>query len=442
MSLITGVARTLRAENSTITLVTIDLDFKTPISADTNVCCISRLFSSLWDSVNLRVPDLEYASKEGLLFIPRLVKQNKLNNMFANQDKESIAVLLPFSQLGRPLKLEVGVPGMLNTLQFVDDPDAIKDLKEEEVEIVVKALGLNFVDIIIAMGQISDTVLGAEYSGVVTRVGKNVTRCKPGNRVVTWRVECHNNYVQNPESIVQLIPDDISYESAASIPIIYCTVYYSLYHVARLQKGESILIHSAAGGVNQAAIILAKHLGANIFTTVEKKNLIIEQYGIPNDHIFYSRDLGFVKGIMRMIDKHGVDVVLNSLAGEALRETWHCIAMFGRFVELGKKDMVGNTGLDMAPVLCNVTFSSVNLYGIYRQNILLASKIFEEVMSLMRQGILREVTPIKIYKFSEMEDAFRFMQAGKHAGKIVFKPSNEDLVPVRSLQRLLRLVWI
>lgn len=450
MSLITGVARTLRAENSTITLVTIDLDFKTPISADTNVCCISRLFSSLWDSVNLRVPDLEYASKEGLLFIPRLVEQNKLNNMFANQDKKSIAVSLPFSQPGRPLKLEVGVPGMLNTLQFVDDPDAIKDLKEEEFEIEVKALGLNFVDIIIAMGQISDTVLGAECSGVVTRVGKNVTRCKPGNRVVTWRVGCHKDYVQNPESIVQLILDDISYESAASIPIIYCTVYYSLYHVARLQKGESILIHSAAGGVGQAAIILAKHLGANIFTTVgtqAKKNLIIEQYGIPDDHIFYSHDLGFVKGIMRMTDGRGVDVVLNSLAGEALRETWHCIAMFGRFVELGKKDMVGNTGLDMAPFLRNVTFSSVNLYGIYRQNILLASKIFEEVMSLMRQGIIREVTPIKIYKFSEMEDAFRFMQAGKHVGKIVFKPSNEDLVPVCSLQRLFKVgldltIWI
>ena len=148
-----------------------------------------------------------------------------------------------------------------------------------------------------------------------------------------------------------------------------------------------------------------------------------------------------------MTNGRRVDVVLNSLSGEALRETWHCIAMFGRFVELGKKDMVGNTGLDMAPFLRNVTFSFVNLYGIYRQKILLTSKIFEEVMSFMCQGIIREVTPIKIYKFSEMEDAFRFMQAGKHAGKIVFKASNEDLVPVRSLQWLFKVgldltIWI
>lgn len=432
-NLITGLARTIRSENSTISLATLDLDFKVPISADENVRCISRIFSSLWNTKSTSVPDLEYAVKEGVLFIPRLVEQEKLNNMFANQAKKSMTLLLPFSQPGRPLKLEIGVPGMLNTLQFVDDPDATTELKGEEVEIEVKASGLNFVDIMIAMGQISDSILGAECSGVVTKVGSNVTRCKPGNRVVTWRLGCHKNYVRNPESIVQLIPDNITYEIAASIPVIYCTAYYSLYHVARLQPAESILIHAAAGGVGQAAIILAKHLGAEIFATVgsqEKKNLIIEQYGIPDDHIFYSRDLSFAKGIMRMTNGRGVDVVLNSLAGEALRETWHCIAMFGRFIELGKKDMVGNTGLDMAPFLRNVTFSSVNLYGMYSHNISLASKIFEEVMSLMRQGIIRVVTPIKIYGYSQMEDAFRFMQAGKHVGKIVLKPRNEELVPV------------
>lgn len=444
-NLITGLARTIRAENSAISLTTLDLDFKTPISAQTNAQCISRLFSSLWNTESARVPDHEYALKEGLLLIPRLVERDKLNDMFANQAKTSITVPLPFSQPGRPLKLEVGVPGMLDTLQFVDDPDATTEVKGEEVEIEVKASGLNFVDIMIAMGEISDTVLGAECSGVVTKVGNKVTRCKLGDRVVTWRVGCHKNYVRNPESMVQLIPGNITYENAASIPIIYCTVYYSLQHVARLEKGESILIHAAAGGVGQAAIILAKYLGAEIFATVgtqEKKSLIVEQYGIPEDHIFNSRDLSFSKGIMRMTKGRGVDVVLNSLVGEALRETWHCIAMFGRFIELGKKDMVGNTGLDMAPFLRNVTFSSVNLYGIYRHNIPLASKIFDEVMSLMRQGIIRVVKPIKIYNYSEMEDAFRFMQAGKHVGKIVLKPSNENLVPVCSLQRLSRLVLI
>ena len=155
MNIITGLARTLRTE-STISLVTLDLDFKTPISADTNAKCISRLFSSPWNTESPRIPDLEYTSKEGLLFIPRLVEQDELNDMF-DQAKKSITVLLPFSQPGRPLKLEVGVQGMLNT--FVDDPDATTELKEE-VEIEVKALGLNIADIMITMGQVS--VLGAE----------------------------------------------------------------------------------------------------------------------------------------------------------------------------------------------------------------------------------------------------------------------------------------
>ena len=145
----------------------------------------------------------------------------------------------------------------------------------------------------------------------------------------------------------------------------------------------------------------------------------MEKYGILDDHMFYNRDLSFAKGIMRMTKGRGVDVVLNSLAGEALRETWHCIATFGRFIKWGKKDMVGNTGLDMALFLRNVTFSSVNLYGIYEHIIPLASRIFENVMSLMRQGIIQAVQPITIDKYSQMEDAFRFMQAGKHVGKVI-----------------------
>jgi NADPH:quinone reductase-like Zn-dependent oxidoreductase len=127
-----------------------------------------------------------------------------------------------------------------------------------------------------------------------------------------------------------------------------------------------------------------------------------------------------------------VDVVLNSLAGEALRETWHCLAMFGRFVEIGKKDIVGNTGLDMAPFMKNLTFFCVNLVGIYRHNIPLASRLLSDIMDLVHQGVIRPITPITVYPFSQIESAFKLMQLGKHVGKIVLKPSNDDRVPVSS----------
>ena len=117
-------------------------------------------------------------------------------------------------------------------------------------------------------------------------------------------------------------------------------------------------------GLGQAALQLAKNIGAEIFVTVgstEKRRLLIDEYDIPEDHIFNSRDTTFAKGILRITNGRGVDVVLNSLAGEALRKTWECIAMFGRFIEVGKKDILANSGLEMMPFLRNVTFASVNL---------------------------------------------------------------------------------
>lgn len=355
--------------------------------------------------------------------------------MLDDLNVDPVAELVPFKQADRPLKLEIGVPGMLDTLHFIDDTHVAIPMAHDDVEIEVHASGLNFVDIMVAMGQISDSMLGAECSGVVRRVGEGVTKFRSGDRVMTWLLGCHQTYVRNPEAMFQRIPETMSFEVAASIPTIYCTVYHALFDAARLRQGESILIHAAAGGVGQAAIILSQYLGAEIFVTVgseEKKALLMEKYTIPEDHIFNSRDLSFAKGVMRMTDGRGVDVILNSLAGEALRQTWHCIAMFGRFVEIGKKDIVGNTGLDMSPFMNNVTFTSVNLLGIYRHNVPLASRIFQDVVDLMHKGVVCAVEPLTVYDYSQMEVAFRTMQAGKHMGKIVLKPHDEDMVPVSS----------
>ncbi len=202
----------------------------------------------------------------------------------------------------------------------------------------------------VAMGQIPDATLGFEASGIVSRLGSAVTRFKVGDHVCTIGKGTHRTIFRGKEILFQLIPEGMSFEEAASLPLISCTAYRALVDIARIRKGQSILIHSAAGGVGQAAIQLAKHYDAEIFATVgsdEKKKLVTEVYGVPEDHVFYSRDLSFSKGIMRMTKGRGVDIVLNSLSGEALRETWHCIAPFGTFVEIGIKDILSNSGLDM-----------------------------------------------------------------------------------------------
>ena len=169
-----------------------------------------------------------------------------------------------------------------------------------------------------------------------------------------------------------------------------------------------------------------------IFDTVgseEKRKLIYEEYNIPHDHIFNSRDLSFAKGVMRMTDGRGVDCILNSLAGEALRQTWHCIAPFGSFVEIGLKDILSNTGLDMQPFLQDASFTFINLKRVMTGDPDLLAELLREIFSLLGRGILKPVTPITVYPLSDMEAAFRLMQMGKHRGKLALSWGGGDVVP-------------
>jgi NADPH:quinone reductase-like Zn-dependent oxidoreductase len=174
-------------------------------------------------------------------------------------------------------------------------------------------------------------------------------------------------------------------------------------------------------------------IGAERFVTVgtaKKKKFLMEQYAIAGDHIFSSRDTSFARGIMRMTNNKGVDVILNSLAGEALRQTWHCVAMFGRFIEIGKRDMVVNSRLDMAPFLRHVTFASVDLEAIFYHRMSHGARTLSKIIDMFRRKLLDPITPITIFPMSEIEAAFRLMQAGKHTGKIVVTPKPEDQVKV------------
>lgn len=427
-NLIVGLARSIRAENPDVRLATFDLSSVTPESAG-HIYNVVRFISATQPGLSFHSRDFEFVERNGKVFISRLQQYKPISQVVGPHDRQS---MIPFYESKSPLKLEIRTPGLLDTLQFAEDLEVRQPLLDDEVEIEVKATGLNFHDIMVAMGKVSGA-LGNECTGMVIRVGQNVTRFKIGDRVWTGTLGAYKSRVRSHESLFQLMPDGMSYETGASLVMVYMTAYYSLFDIARIQKGESVLIHAAAGGVGQAAIILAKTCGAEIFVTAgseTKKRLLIDHYGIPEDHIFNSRDLAFAKGVMRLTNNRGVDVILNSLTGEALRLSFHCLAMHGRFVEIGKTDILGNTGLDMAPFLRNVTFSSVDLALILEVDIPTASRIFADMAALLRKGTLKEIHPITVYDYSEIEKAFRIMQAGAHVGKIVLKPTKDSLVPV------------
>lgn len=285
----------------------------------------------------------------------------------------------------------------------------------------------------VVMGQIPDALLGFDAAGVVLRVGSSVTKFRVGDAIAMCGHGAHRTVHRAKADYCAHIPEGLTFEQAATIPVVHATAWYGLVYLARVRAGQTILIHAAAGGVGQAAIQLSQHFGLEVFATVgseAKRELLREAYGLADDHIFNSRDLSFSDGVKRMTNGRGVDVVLNSLAGEALRQTWHCIAPFGYFIEIGLKDILANTRLDMRPFLQDATFSFFNLNHIEREQPALMAQIIEGAFDFLRRGITRPVTPLVTYPINEVETAFRLMQTGKHIGKIALSFDAESIIPV------------
>lgn len=316
-----------------------------------------------------------------------------------------------------------------------DDPSALQELDLDTVEVEPRAFGLNFRDVMVSMGQLNSELMGFECAGFVTRVGRSAAEqgFKSGDRVAMLLRGFYGNLTKAHWTSVAKIPANMSFEIAASLPVSFCTAYLSLYNTAMLRKGETILIHAATGAFGQAAVILAKHLGAEIFVTVgteAKRDFVIKTYGIAPDHIFNSRDISFAAGILAATQGRGVDVVLNSLAGQLLQESFNCVAPFGRFLEIGKRDLEQNSHLAMGSFTRSISFTSIDLLTFSEFKPYEINEVFKNVIRLYEEGVIVPVDPITVYSVTEIEKTFRLMQAGKHMGKIVITMAPDDLVPV------------
>jgi NADPH:quinone reductase-like Zn-dependent oxidoreductase len=259
--------------------------------------------------------------------------------------------------------------------------------------------------------------------GVIRRMGPDTEESglQVGDRVCGASTGRYSSTSQGHWTSYVKIPDDMSFEWAATIPVGYSTAYHSLFHIARLQKGESVLVHAAAGGFGQAAVVLAQWKGAEVFATCSsetKRDLLAEQYDIPLDHI------------MALTNGKGVDVVVNSLAGALLKATWDCIARFGRFIEVGKIDMEASRRVDMTPFRRCATFASVDLMQLREYNRPLSHEALVESIKIIHGRGKPPALPITEFSISDVEKAMRLMQAGKHMGKLVLVPGTEDLVKV------------
>ncbi len=426
-ALINGMARSARNENDQLNLTTMD------VSQEAGPAEIVRYIKQVLTSSN---QEDELVARHGTLFVPRIEVDDRLNAKLPCNIRHE-AQLKHFGQEG-PLSLKIGKVGLLETLAFGLDEEIVDtDLAEDDVEIEVKASAINFRDIAASTGIIDDFRLGDECSGVVVRTGSNVSQDQfsAGDRVVAFRPGqgAHRTIVRNHWTQCHRLDNTISFANAAAFPLVMTTAYYALMDLARLQKGETVLIHAAAGGVGQMAVQLAQMVGAKVFATCgsePKRDLLKSAYGLKDDQIFSSRDASFAKDVMTATEGKGVDVVLNSLAGELLHLTWSCMARFGRFIEIGKREIHENASIAMDQFRKNVLFASADLITIWEHNKPVSQRLLKDAFSLLEAGKVKLPETVLELPYSAAERGFRLLQMGKHTGKIVLVPHKEDLVPV------------
>lgn len=426
-ALSTGFLRTIRSEMTNRRIVNLSLeDSCSDITVSARA--IGEVFQRSLDTV---LKEVEYIFRDRDIMIGRLIEEKDANDALNSIVHPSIRYEKWCD--GPPLKFDVGRPGTLDTLRFIEDDVAQQELDADQIEIAARAWGLSFRDVFIALGRLEEDDFGLDAAGYITKVGSNCQSFKPGDRVVMLKCGLMRQYARSHRLEVIKIPDSMTFEDAASVPGPAATAYYCLVKIARLKKGERVLIHSAAGATGQLMVQMAQWIGAEVFVSVSnhEKKAFLTSVGVEEDHIFYSRDTTFAQGIRRMTNEHGVDVVVNSLSGEKLQATWECMAPFGRFIEIGKSDINENSSLPMGYFRKNVSFHAVDLRHFFSINKEIVQELLVEMTRLISCGIITFPEPRQIFSVSEIEDAYRSLQSGRHTGRIVISNQPADIVPVR-----------
>ncbi|XP_076049052.1 fatty acid synthase-like [Oratosquilla oratoria] len=328
--------------------------------------------------------------------------------------------------------LNVGTRGDLSSLQWYENPVLKEDDKRiDDLECHVSYAPLNFRDVMLATGNLppdalpgdlaaQDCILGLEFAGV-TKLGRRVMGLVPCRGLAT--------HVYGHPAFTWTVPSHWSLRQAATVPVVYATAYYALVVRGALEEGDSVLIHSGSGGVGQAAISIALARGCTVFTTVgseKKREFLKKRFPQLTDWNFAnSRDSSFEFDVLKRTGGKGVDIVLNSLAGELLQASVRCLKEHGHFLEIGKADLSKNTPLGMAVFLKNVTFHGILLDALFDAS----PKVQKRLHHLLEDGIVKgEVVPLPdtVFTRSQVEDAFRFMASGKHIGKVLLEVRSEE----------------
>ncbi len=312
-----------------------------------------------------------------------------------------------------------------------------RELGPRDVELQVVAAGLNYKDLMNAMGLLSSESvkgglaanrLGLEAAGVVTAVGGAVKDVSVGDKVMARVADGFAGCCVASDDCVVRMPAGYRFEEAAAVPVVYLTAYYALHYLARLQPGERVLIHSATGGVGLAAVALARAAGAEIIATagsLKKRQWLRKEYGL--EHVFDSRSHGFYDQVMQATGGAGVDVVLNSLSGKLITQGLKCLDPYGRFVELGKTDLYGGGFVDLERLAENISLHVVDVDRLAAQKPALHRRLLNEVLETIDREQLPPL-PVTVFPVQELDRALKRFARASHVGKLVLHMAPDAFV--------------
>jgi acyl transferase domain-containing protein/NAD(P)-dependent dehydrogenase (short-subunit alcohol dehydrogenase family)/acyl carrier protein len=419
---VTGLGRVVAREHPELRCSTVDL------GSSLGEADVEALGRALWADD----PEEQIAFRGGSRYVPRLARWSASG---AGAVESASVEAAGGDGPAPPYRVEVSEPGLLDSV----GPRVLAPAGAGpgEVEIEVVAAGLNFIDVLKAMGvypgldPADGVALGGECAGRVVAVGAGVESFRPGDEVVAVtpsfrKVSMLASVVTAPAAFVAPKPPHLTFEEAATVPLVFLTAHYALHELARLGEGERVLIHAASGGVGLAAVQLARRAGARVIATAgsPEKRELLASLGI--EHVFNSRSTDFARQVMECTHGRGVDVVLNSLSGEFLTQSLATLAPYGRFLEIGKRDIYEDRSVGLKAFRQNISYFAIDLADMAEARPAYTASLFRDVVGRFAERAL-DPLPVRRFPVSEVADAFRHMAQAKHVGKVAVSIAGEPV---------------
>ncbi|KAK8042488.1 polyketide synthase [Apiospora phragmitis] len=416
-----GIMRTLRLEDQPKNLLILD---QLPLTTQA-LSAILDLAEKLRDPEVTRTQDLDFVWHEGSIHVPRMRLLRELKEPFAVEQGISCRKLQNIWDGERALEMTIDSAGSPDSIYYRRTNVLQDNLGDEEVLVKVEAAGVSQRDLSLILGSVPWTPPGFDGAGTVVKTGRAVKNLHVGDDVFFLSVEDSSGfatYKRLSSSHVAPIPSFICATDAATMPLAYSMAIFALVTTAHLEERETVLIHGASGAIGQACIKVAQHLGGQVYATAgtsDKREFLHASYGIPKENIFSSRDPEFRDKILCATSGKGIDVIVNSLSGDLMKETWSLAAPLGRFVEIGKKDALQNTHLPMKPFEKNATFHGIDLRSLAKHRPEELSRIFSTFADLVQHRVAVPIKPVSIFSISDFASGLRRLRSGESSGKVV-----------------------